>query len=64
MTQEDPRQALGIGPEAGDEEIRAAYLRKVKESHPTVRPAILSGCETLMRCCATHGGAPAPCYSR
>lgn len=31
---EDPRQVLGIGPEAGEEEIRAAYLRKVKEFPP------------------------------
>ena len=38
MTQEDPRQVLGIGPEAGDEEIRAAYLRKVKECPPDRAP--------------------------
>ena len=34
----DPRQILGVGVEAGDEEIRAAYLRKVKE-HPPDRSA-------------------------
>jgi curved DNA-binding protein CbpA len=34
MTHESPRQVLGIPPEAGDEEIRAAYLRKVKEYPP------------------------------
>ncbi|HXB22197.1 MAG TPA: J domain-containing protein [Candidatus Solibacter sp.] len=38
MTQEDPREVLGIGPEAGDEEIRAAYLRKVKEFPPDRAP--------------------------
>jgi|SRR5205807_155057 len=38
MTQDDPRQMLGIGPEAGDEEIRAAYLRKVKEFPPDRAP--------------------------
>jgi preprotein translocase subunit Sec63 len=38
MTQKDPRQVLGIGPEAGDQEIRAAYLRKVKEFPPDRSP--------------------------
>ena len=38
MTQDDPRQILGIGLEAGDEEIRAAYLRKVKEHPPDRSP--------------------------
>jgi len=38
MTQDDPRQILGIRPEAGDEEIRAAYLRKVKEYPPDRSP--------------------------
>jgi curved DNA-binding protein CbpA len=38
MTQDDPRQILGIGLEAGDEEIRAAYLRKVKEYPPDRSP--------------------------
>jgi hypothetical protein len=36
MTHDDPRQVLGIPPEAGDEEIRAAYLR-VKEFPRTAR---------------------------
>ena len=36
--QEDPRQILGVGIEAGDEEIRAAYLRKVKEHPPDRSP--------------------------
>ena len=35
----DPRHVLGIPPEAGDEEIRAAYLRKVKEYPPDRAPA-------------------------
>ena len=34
----DPRQALGVSPDAGDEEIRAAYLRKVKEHPPDRSP--------------------------
>ncbi len=38
MTDEQARQALGIGVEAGDEEIRAAYLRKVKEHPPERSP--------------------------
>lgn len=38
MTQDDPRQILGIGLDAGDEEIRAAYLRKVKEHPPDRSP--------------------------
>ena len=38
MTQDDPRQVLGVAPEAGDEEIRAAYLRKVKEYPPDRSP--------------------------
>lgn len=31
---EDPRDLLGVSLEAGDEEIRAAYLRKIKEFPP------------------------------
>jgi curved DNA-binding protein CbpA len=38
MTQEDPRKVLEVGIEAGDEEIRAAYLRKVKEHPPDRAP--------------------------
>jgi curved DNA-binding protein CbpA len=38
MTHDDPRQILGVSPEAGDEEIRAAYLRKVKEYPPDRAP--------------------------
>ena len=38
MTHDDPRQVLGIPPEAGDEEIRAAYLSKVKEYPPDRAP--------------------------
>jgi curved DNA-binding protein CbpA len=38
MTYEDPRQVLEIEAEAGDEEIRAAYLRKVKEYPPDRSP--------------------------
>ena len=34
MKTEDPRQVLEIDAEAGEEEIRAAYLRKVKEYPP------------------------------
>ena len=39
MTPDDPRQILGISGDAGDEEIRAAYLRKVKEYPPDRAPA-------------------------
>jgi curved DNA-binding protein CbpA len=35
---EDPRLILGVGWEAGDQEIRAAYLRKVKEFPPDRAP--------------------------
>jgi DnaJ-class molecular chaperone len=38
MTYENSLEVLGIGPEAGDEEIRAAYLRKVKEHPPDRSP--------------------------
>jgi curved DNA-binding protein CbpA len=30
----DPYQVLGIGPEASGEEIRAAYLRKIRQHPP------------------------------
>ena len=38
MTSEDPREVLEVTAEAGDEEIRAAYLRKVKEYPPDRAP--------------------------
>jgi len=38
MTHDDPSHLLGIPPEAGEEEIRAAYLRKVKEYPPDRAP--------------------------
>jgi curved DNA-binding protein CbpA len=38
MTHKDPYQLLGIPLEAGDDEIRAAYLRKVKEYPPDRAP--------------------------
>jgi curved DNA-binding protein CbpA len=38
MTHEDPRHVLGIAPDATDDEIRAAYLRKVKEYPPDRAP--------------------------
>jgi curved DNA-binding protein CbpA len=38
MKTEDPRQILEIDAEAGEEEIRAAYLRKVKEYPPDRSP--------------------------
>ncbi|HEY2015698.1 MAG TPA: J domain-containing protein [Bryobacteraceae bacterium] len=34
----DAREVLGIPPNAGEEEIRAAYLRKVKEHPPDRAP--------------------------
>src|SRR5438067_2657045 len=51
MTDDDPRLVLGISPDAGDEEIRAAYLRKVKEYPPDRAPhdfeKVRDACETL-----------------
>jgi len=35
---EDAREILGVAPNAGDAEIRAAYLRKVKENPPDRAP--------------------------
>jgi curved DNA-binding protein CbpA len=34
----DPAEVLGVGAEAGEDEIRAAYLRKVKEHPPDRSP--------------------------
>jgi len=39
MPDQDPRTTLGIGPEASDGEIRAAYLRRIKE-HPPERDPV------------------------
>ncbi len=36
---EDPRAVLDVGAEAGEDEIRAAYLRKIKEYPPDRAPA-------------------------
>ena len=36
---EDPREILGVSPDAGDERIRDAYLQKVKEHPPDREPA-------------------------
>jgi curved DNA-binding protein CbpA len=38
MPANDPYRILGISPESGDQEIRAAYLRKVKEFPPDRAP--------------------------
>jgi hypothetical protein len=38
MPKEDPREILGVTAQAGEEEIRAAYLRKVKEYPPERSP--------------------------
>lgn len=35
---EDPRQILGVAEEATDDDIRAAYLRKIKEFPPDRAP--------------------------
>ena len=35
---EDAREILGVTPNAGDAEIRSAYLRKVKENPPDRAP--------------------------
>jgi len=34
----DPREVLGVRQDAGEEEIRAAYVRKVKEHPPDRSP--------------------------
>jgi curved DNA-binding protein CbpA len=34
----NPREVLGVNPDAGEEEIRAAYVRKVKEHPPDRSP--------------------------
>jgi curved DNA-binding protein CbpA len=34
----DPREVLGVGQDAGEEEIRSAYVRKVKEHPPDRSP--------------------------
>lgn len=34
----DPTEVLGVGQDAGEEEIRAAYVRKVKEHPPDRSP--------------------------
>jgi hypothetical protein len=34
----DPREVLGVNQDAGEEEIRAAYVRKVKEHPPDRSP--------------------------
>jgi curved DNA-binding protein CbpA len=39
LTTEDPARILDVLPGASDEEIRAAYLRKVKEYPPDRAPA-------------------------
>jgi len=35
---QDPYAILGLAPGAGAEEVRAAYLRRLREHHPDVRP--------------------------
>jgi preprotein translocase subunit Sec63 len=37
--EQDPREILGVARNAGDAEIRAAYLRKIKENPPDRSPA-------------------------
>ena len=39
MSKEDPRNILEVGPEASGEEIRAAYLRKIRQYPPDRHPA-------------------------
>ena len=34
----DPREILGVGPDATDEELRAAYLQKVRQHPPDRSP--------------------------
>lgn len=41
--------ALGVRPDAGPEEIRAAYLRVMRDHHPDRRPGDLAAAETARR---------------
>lgn len=38
MNSQDPRRLLGVSDDAGDGEIRAAYLQKIKEYPPDRAP--------------------------
>ncbi len=39
VLEEDPRQILGVSVDAGEEEIRTSYVRKIKEYPPDRSPA-------------------------
>ena len=60
----DPRQVLGVAASATEEDIRAAYLLKVKEHPPDRSPVSSSRFVTPMRCCETHAGVHATCCCR
>jgi uncharacterized protein GlcG (DUF336 family) len=49
---------LGISPEAGDEEIRAAYLRKIKEFQPDRAPHEFEKVRDPTRACAIASRPP------
>ena len=69
----DPKQILGVALNASDEDIRAAYLRKVKEHPPEQAPEIFEqvrdAYNTLrdprlrMRAMLESGDAPVPLAS-
>lgn len=43
MSNPDPYQLLGIGPEATADEVRAAFRRKVRQNHPDTATEKLEG---------------------
>ena len=45
----DHHRALGVRPEAGPEEIRAAYLRLMRDNHPDHRPGDPAAAEAARR---------------
>ncbi|HVM14894.1 MAG TPA: J domain-containing protein [Egibacteraceae bacterium] len=46
--------ALGVGPDASPDEVRAAYLRLMRANHPDLRPGDLAAAETARRVNAAY----------
>ena len=59
----DPTDVLGISPEATDEDIRAAYLLKVREYPPDRSPEQFEKVREAYECCATRAGVCATACS-
>lgn len=51
----DHHRALGVRPEAGPEEIRAAYLRLMRANHPDHRPGDPAAAEAARRANVAYG---------